>query len=63
MILQGKFRFNLSDIKTAKVRTQGKNATSGSVFVPIEWANKNVIVLLADEGGFEIEECGENSDN
>lgn len=39
---------NISNMKTATVRVQGKKATSGSVFVPKEWENRQVLVLLLE---------------
>jgi hypothetical protein len=54
-MLKGKFSIDLAGIRTTKARLQGKNATSASVFVPKEWADKDVIVLLATTGGITID--------
>ena len=46
-MLKGEFCIDLEGIRTTKAKLQGKNATSASVFVPKDWAGKDVIVLLA----------------
>jgi hypothetical protein len=53
-MLKGEFSIDLAGIKTTKAKLQGKKATSASVFVPKEWANKDVIVLLASSGEIKI---------
>jgi hypothetical protein len=53
-VLEGTFSIDLAGIRTTKAKLQGKNATSASVFVPREWAGKDVIVLLAANGGLSI---------
>lgn len=50
MKITGNFSIDLTGIKTAKAHVQGVKATSASVFVPLDWANKDVIVLLAKKG-------------
>jgi hypothetical protein len=61
-MLKGEFCIDLEGIRTTKAKLQGKNATSASVFVPKDWAGKDVIVLLASKGGLTIE-TPKNSDN
>jgi hypothetical protein len=60
--LKGNFSIDLAGIRTAKAKLQGKKATSASVFVPKDWADKDVIVLLAIRGDIKIEGT-KNSDN
>jgi hypothetical protein len=54
-MLKGNFSIDLAGIRTTKAKLQGKNATSASVFVPKEWANMDVIVLLASKGGITVD--------
>lgn len=61
-MLKGEFCIDINGIKTTKAKLQGKNATSASVFVPKDWAGKDVIVLLAKNGGIKVE-APKDSDN
>jgi hypothetical protein len=58
----GKFCLDLSDFTVATVKKQGERSTSGSIFVPLSWVDKTVVVLLANKGGVDIE-CSKESQN
>lgn len=62
MHLEGKFALDFSNFKYATVKRQGEKSTSGSIFVPREWVDKKVLVILIDEGVIEVD-TSENSDN
>ena len=62
MRIRGKFALDFSNFKYATVKRQGEKSTSGSIFVPKEWADKKVLVILIDEGVIEVD-ATENSDN